>query len=270
MKAPEEGLRVSGCVAPAYREAFRAAMEDRLDTLTLRGGRNSGKSTFAALLTLLAMNLHRDRNAVVVRKVAATLRHTVMAQYVQCLDMLGIRGKCSVRYAPMQISFLGTRQKIVFLGADDPGNIRGIKPDVGYFAILHAEEANQFASRAELRDMATSALRGGPAALEIDVYNPPRFLSHWINRERFDAGARSMTVHTTFRDVPAAWTTDRMRREAEALEERNPDAFRNEFLGEAVAFGGAVFPNAQRWSGDVEIDEALCGVDWGFFPDPWA
>ena len=54
----------------------------------------------------------------------------------------------------------------------------------------------------------------------------------------------------------------------------NPVAFRHEYGGEVVGSGAAVFENLQlRPLTDEELeryDRVYHGVDWGWYPDPWA
>lgn len=61
--------------------------------------------------------------------------------------------------------------------------------------------------------------------------------------------------------------------EAEYLREVDGQAWRSEYLGEATGTGGSVFNNIVR----ARLSDAACrgfsrtrcGVDWGWFPDPW-
>ena len=65
-----------------------------------------------------------------------------------------------------------------------------------------------------------------------------------------------------------------VRADAEHLQRTNPAAFRHEYGGEVVGSGAAVFANLQlRAVPDDELeryDRVYYGVDWGWYPDPWA
>ena len=62
--------------------------------------------------------------------------------------------------------------------------------------------------------------------------------------------------------------------DAEYLKETNPTAYENEYLGAANGTGGNVFDNVvTRKVTDEDIKTfgtILHGVDWGWYPDPWA
>jgi len=83
--------------------------------------------------------------------------------------------------------------------------------------------------------------------------------------------------HSYYYDSPAEWLGQPFIDEAEYLKETNEKAYRHEYLGEATGEGGNVFENvaAKRFdSGDykkiVDSGRFYYGVDWGFYPDPWA
>ena len=80
--------------------------------------------------------------------------------------------------------------------------------------------------------------------------------------------------HSTYRDLPRAWLGERFWADAEHLKAVNPDAYRHEYGGEVVGSGAAVFANLTlRTVTDAELeafDRLYHGVDWGWYPDPWA
>ena len=80
--------------------------------------------------------------------------------------------------------------------------------------------------------------------------------------------------HSTYQTTPAQWLGPRFLADAEHLQATNPVAYRHEYGGEVVGSGTAVFenlrleaiPDALR----TGFDRSLHGVDWGWYPDPWA
>ena len=81
-------------------------------------------------------------------------------------------------------------------------------------------------------------------------------------------------LHTTYLDVPKEWLGEKFLEDAEWLKETNPSAYEHEYMGVAIGEGGAVFDNLEiREITDEEInsfDRIYNGVDWGWYPDPWA
>ena len=85
---------------------------------------------------------------------------------------------------------------------------------------------------------------------------------------------QKLVHHSTYRDLPQEMLGARFWADAEHLQSTNPAAYRHEYGGEVVGSGAAVFENLQlRAVTDAEIerfDRVYHGVDWGWYPDPWA
>jgi phage terminase large subunit len=82
------------------------------------------------------------------------------------------------------------------------------------------------------------------------------------------------THHSTYLNLPVEWLGQPFVDEAEALKATNEAAYRHEYLGEAIGYGGEVF---ERVSLERLSDETLAGfdnirngIDWGFAVDPLA
>ena len=95
-----------------------------------------------------------------------------------------------------------------------------------------------------------------------------------VNRYALGERDGRLVHHSDYRDMPPEWLGPRFLAGAAALRERDPLAYRHEYLGEVVGHGGAVFENIRCCAiSDAEIagyDGVLYGVDWGWYPDPWA
>ncbi|MEG2698956.1 MAG: phage terminase large subunit, partial [Ruthenibacterium sp.] len=240
----------------------------------LTGGRGSCKSTFVAIEVLLLLKKHPDCHALVLRKVAGTLRDSVYGQYVWTADMLGVLCEYEQRTAPPELICRATGQRILFRGADDRAKIKSLKMPFGYIGVTHFEEKDQFDSRAELRSILQSTMRGGALFWNFETSNPPVRPAHWTNRE-LTAAPRADTLfhHGDYRSVPRAWLGEQFFAEAEALRTQDETAWRHEYLGQAVGVGAQVFANVQRRALTEEeikaFDRVYMGVDWGYFPDPF-
>ena len=83
-----------------------------------------------------------------------------------------------------------------------------------------------------------------------------------------------MVHHSTYLTTPAEWLGPRFLADAEHLKSTNETAYRHEYLGEVVGCGTEVFENIElREIPSEEInqfDRIYSGVDWGYYPDPWA
>ena len=217
---------------------------------------------------------HPDIHAVVLRKVANTLRKSVFAQYQWAIDKLGLSGKFLATVSPMELTYLPTGQKVLFFGTDDPANLKSIKVPFGYIGILHFEEWDQFAGLEETRNIEQSVLRGGAIALEFKTFNPPKTRDNFANRYILQNKPGQLVHKSTFLQAPPDWLGPRFIADAEHLKETNPAAYEHEYLGVANGSGGQVFDNLDIraiTSAEIrEFDRIYNGVDWGYYPDPWA
>lgn len=266
--------RLSGLLSPAFKEVHRAIKTGEYGQFILKGGRGSTKSSYASVEIILQLIKHRDIHAVVMRKVANTLRSSVYAQYTWAISELGLlsRFKCTV--SPMEITYRPTGQKIIFFGADDPGKVKSIKVPFGYIGLLHFEELDQFAGEEEVRNLEQSILRGGPFALEFKSFNPPKTAMNWANKYCLREKPGQLIHHSTYLTTPVEWLGERFINDAEYLKTVSPKAYEHEYLGVPNGTGGMVFENVVLRAIDPEeldhFDRIYDGVDWGYYPDPWA
>ena len=156
--------RLSDVMGPAYRDVHQAVKAGDYTQFVLAGGRGSLKSSYVSAEVILQLIQHPDIHAVVLRKIANTLRKSVFAQYQWAIDKLGLSGKFLATVSPMELTYLPTGQKVLFFGTDDPANLKSIKVPFGYIGILHFEEWDQFAGLEETRNIEQSVLRGGAPA----------------------------------------------------------------------------------------------------------
>lgn len=267
-------VRLSEIIGPAYHGVARDAFEHRHTHYTELGGRGSLKSSYVSIMVpLLVMNNPRA-NALVLRKVGNTLRDSVFAQYQWGIEQLGMAGAWTARRTPMELVYRPTGQRIMFRGADDPMKIKSIKVERGYIAITHFEELDQFAGRQEIRTILQSTMRGGDVFWNFESFNPPISRDNWANRDALDERPDRLIHRTTYLDAPVEWLGEQFIAEAEHVKATDERAYRHEYLGEAVGTGGNVFENLElRTITDDEVkraDRIYQGVDWGWYPDPFA
>lgn len=240
----------------------------------LSGGRGSLKSSAVSLMVPLLLVANPGTHALVLRKVGNTLRDSVYAQYMWAIEKLGMAAYWDAKIAPLELIYRPTGQKIMFRGADDPMKIKSIKVPFGYIAVTHFEEKDQFAGRREIRTILQSTMRGGSVYWNFESYNPPISRDNWANLDSLEERADRMCHKSTYLQAPPEWLGDQFLLEAEYLKESNERAYRHEYLGEPTGTGGNVFENLR---GDTITDDQIAsfdrvynGVDWGYYPDPWA
>ena len=238
------------------------------------GGRGSLKSSTVSVLVPLLLINNPGTHALVLRKVANTIRDSVYAQYIWAIGELGMAAYWEAKVSPMELIYKPTGQKIMFRGADDPMKIKSIKVPFGYIAVTHFEEKDQFAGRAEIRTILQSTMRGGSKYWNFESYNPPISRDNWANKDSLEERGDRLCHKSTYLQAPPEWLGEQFLAEAEHLKATDERAYQHEYLGIPVGTGGNVFDNLElREITDEEMshfDHIYQGVDYGWFPDPFA
>lgn len=264
--------RISELIAPTYYPVHAAIRDMRYAEVMLSGGRGSGKSSFLSLEILQGMLRDPLANAIVYRKVAATLRESVFGQLCWAIDTLGLTAYFKVRQSPLEIIYRPTGQRILFRGADDPLKSKSIKLAHGYFKYLWFEELAEFYGMDAIRTIKASVIRGGGKAITLYSYNPPASAQSWVNAEWLAYRADRLKHRSTFMDVPPKWLGQSFLADADALRQTNERAYKHMYLGEITGTGGQVFDNLALRTIKSEELETLQhyynGLDFGFASDP--
>ena len=254
-------------------------MSHKKERYTFTGGRASCKSSFISLVIVILIVMFPSYNALILRKTAKTLRRSVFEQIVWAINKLGLAKRFKVpksQTAALPITYVrknGQTQYIIFAGSDDPEKLKSIKVSRGYFAILWVEEKTEF-TPAELQNIKISVLRGGKTFYIFESYNPPSATRHWCNREANTQDPNRMIIHTTYKDIPSDWLGNAILHDIEQTKQSTPRAYENIYLGIVTGTGQNVFENIElREITDEEIasfDYLYSGIDWGYYPDPFA
>lgn len=280
-------IKASELFAPVYNAAFRDIFSDtpKHERWTFPGGRASCKSSFISICIVLLIVIFPKLNALIIRKTAKGLRNSVFNQIVWAIDKLGLRkenGRRSGFKIPksktqaLPISYVrknGREQVILFAGLDDPEKLKSLKVDNGYIGILWVEEKTEVDPQ-DLQNVKISALRGGDRFYTFESYNPPSAVRHWCNAEARQEDPRRMVIYTTYKDIPAEWLGPAILHDIENTKTHNLRAYENIYLGIATGTGRNVFENVQLREITAEeragFDDPLNGIDWGYYPDPYA
>ena len=265
--------------AKKYNKIFRWVMNHEYTEYTLTGGRGSCKSSFISLCIIILIVMFPQFNALIIRKNANTLRTSVYEQIVWAIEKLGLRSRFKIpksETSALPIVYNrknGAKQYIIFRGCDNPEKIKSIKIASGYFGIIWFEEKTEF-TPAEIQNVKVSAMRGGSKFYVFESYNPPSAKRHWCNTDARTPKKDRVVFHTTYLDIPREWLGEAILNEIEYTKNTNERVYRNIFLGEATGTGLNIFENVElREITDEEIaafDFFYSGIDWGFYPDPFA
>lgn len=272
-------IKSNSIFARVYNSTFRHITAHKYERYTFMGGRASCKSSFISLVIVILIIMFPNYNALIIRKTANTLRRSVFEQIVWAINKLGLAGRFKIpksQTAALPITYTrkdGRTQYIIFAGSDDPEKLKSIKVAQGYFAILWVEEKTEFKPQ-ELQNIKISALRGGDKYYIFESFNPPSATRHWCNAEARQDDPNRLVIHTTYEDIPREWLGDAILHDIEQTKKNNPKAYENIYLGIATGTGRNIFENITlREITDDEIgkfDYFYNGVDFGYYPDPFA
>lgn len=261
-------------IAPAYIPLHDDIIRGDHSIYHLPGGRGSAKSSFVSLEVVDGMMKDPAANAVVFRRTANTLRDSCYSQIAWAIDELGASSLWRGNVSPMQYTYLPTGQTIIFRGVDDAGKLKSLKPRRGYFRFVWFEEFSEMQGANTVRNVLQSVMRGADDFICFNTFNPPISLNNWANKHILLPDDRATVFKTTYEMIPPEWLGSAFIAEAERLREINENAYRHEYLGEAIGTGGEVFPNLQaREITDAEINQLqyiYSGCDFGFAQDPMA
>ena len=261
-------------IAPAFAPVYFDLLAGGHREYVLYGGRGSTKSAFVSLMVLEQLYRNPEIHALICRQVKDTLRDSVFAQMQWAIEKLALKEQFESHVSPLEITRRATGQKILFRGADDPAKLKSIKTPFGYLGVLWFEELDQFGGAEQVRNIEQSVLRGGEGALIFKSFNPPRTKNNWANRYLQTPKEGRLCHHSTYETVPPAWLGKTFLEEAAFLKETDPAAYAHEYLGEANSAGGLVFENLTLREilpeELAEFDHIYMGLDWGYYPDPFA
>lgn len=267
-------IRLSEKIGPAFYSVAHDVFQHGHTHYDESGGRGSLKSSFVSIVVPLLLIQNPGTHALVLRKVANTIRDSVYAQYMWSIGELGMAAYWEAKVSPMELIYKPTGQKIMFRGADDPMKIKSIKVPFGYIAVTHFEEKDQFAGRAEIRNILQSTMRGGSVFWNFESYNPPISRDNWANKDSLEERPDRLCHSSTYLEAPREWLGQKFLDEAEHLKATDERAYQHEYLGIPVGTGGNVFDKLElREITDAELagfDRIYQGVDFGWFPDPFA
>ena len=268
----EVSVRIADLIAPVFLPVHWDVREKAHSEYWLMGGRGSTKSSFVSLEIVLGLMRTPGANAIVYRKVAATLRESVYEQIWTAIEWLGVSEFFSCRVSPMEIRYKPTDQRILFRGADDPSKSKSIKLSKGYFGFLWFEELSEFQGMNAVRMIQASVIRGGGRTITFYTYNPPVSAKDWVNVEAVRPVEARLVHASSYLDVPPEWLGADFIAQAEALRLSNERGYRHMYLGEVTGSGGQVFDNLElRRIDDQELaklDRFYNGLDFGFAVDP--
>ena len=214
------------------------------------GGTRSGK-TYAILQYLIVKALQEPQNITIVRRTVPSLKRSVIKDFKEIMQELGIWSNESYNISDRVYSF-SNGALISFVNTDDAEKLRGVKSN-----ILFIDEASEQHEEAYFQ---LSIRTSGEIILAYNpTVSPYHFLRNMDDVEIF---------RTTYKDNP--YLPEIMVKEIESLQLKNPKYWQIYGLGEYTVNEKAVFQNFQIMEELPTHDLIGFGLDFGFSQDPTA
>jgi len=256
-----------------FVDIYRDIRTRRHRFYNFKGGRGSLKSSFCALVLIDELMRNKNFCAIALRQVKDTIKSSVYAQIKWAIDMLGLGESFEYNISGLQIKKKDTGQIIYFRGCDDPVKIKSLRPPKGmHIGIVWFEEKDQIKGSEAVRSIQQSVMRGDDNIIVLSSYNTPVSRRHFLNLEEREASPSACYHHSYYYNAPRGWLGQAFFDEAEYLKKLNNKAYEHEYLGVAIGESGSVFENLEvrELTQGEQFERYYHGVDWGFYPDPWA
>ena len=217
------------------------------------GGTRSGK-TYAILQWLIVQCLQQSLIVSIVRSTMPSLRRSVIKDFRDILNGLGIWEPDSWSESNKTYTF-ESGAIVSFFSTDDEGKLRGIKSDISW--LEEASEINQ-----------DSAFQIGIRTTQkiIYSYNPTISPYHWLRQQYGDKGVE--VFRTTYLDNPFIDNTQIQA--IEDLKVKNPKYWQIYGLGEFAGNERQVFQFELVNYIPDEAEFMGYGMDFGYAKDPTA
>lgn len=177
-------------ILPVYRPYFK---DYTTRVNVFYGGAGSGKSKFIVQKMFYKL-LNDKRKCLVVRKVGATIRESIFAEFKTLISDLGIYNQCNINKTDMTIE-LPNKSQFIFKGLDDSEKIKSIQ-GIDDIIIEEATELveNDF-TQLNLR------LRSKKKNQQIHIMFNPVSKVNWVYKLFFDKKYKgALIIKTTYKD----------------------------------------------------------------------
>ena len=232
---------------PVFTKNFDALNDEQIRFIINQGGSRSSKTYSIAQMLIVYCLTTPGKMVSIIRKTFPTLRGTVMRDFFEVMEDLGLYEE-KKHHKTEQIYHFDNGSKVEFFGADNSQKLRGRKRD-----ILWINEANEinFEEYTQLNMRTTEKI--------IFDFNPSdnfHFLYDLISRPE------SILIHSTYKDNP--FLGESQVKEIEGLIQYDESYYRIYALGEKGTGKTTIYTHHKYYEHLPEIKETYYGLDFGF------
>lgn len=226
-------------ILPVYRPYFK---DYTTRVNVFYGGAGSGKSKFVVQKMLYKL-LNDKRKCLVVRKVGATIRESIFAEFKTLIADLGIYNQCRINKTDMTIE-LPNKSQFIFKGLDDSEKVKSIQ---GIDDII-IEEATELVENDFVQ--LNLRLRSKKENQQIHIMFNPVSKVNWVYKLFFEKKYKgALIVKTTYKDntfLPKDYIES-----IENLKETNFPMWEIYANGKFASLDKRVFTNWQKMDFDI-------------------
>ncbi len=206
-----------------FTPVFNSLWEAKERFIINYGGTASSKSFSAAQKEVL-ISCQETVNTLVLRKVGATLRDSVIPSFKRRISEFKLNDFYSFNKTDRELTNTVTGSKILFRGLDDPEKMKSIE---GIKRIM-VEEASEL----DIEDYFELNRRvRGMEDIQITLNFNPIHEKHWLKEHFFDAEIEDcVIIHSTYKDNP--FLTEKDKTQIEAMRLYDYNQYRVYALGE--------------------------------------
>ena len=262
-------IRLSDVVGGGYNGFWNTKKFYRI----VKGAKGSKKSKTMALWLIVHMMKYPNANALVVRKVYATLRQSCYTDLLWAIDRLGVGRFWKDTTVPLMLEYIPTGQQIIFRGMDDAQKLASIMVRRGYLCWVWIEEAYELTNEDEFKKLEFSIRGRIPPETglwkQITLTFNPWSEHTWIKSRFFDDPDNDTFLLTTTYKCNEWLGEDDIRR-YEELYIRDPRNAKVICDGEWGVAEGLIYTNWYEQEFDIDIirnsrDVRISfGLDFGY------
>jgi phage terminase large subunit len=251
-------VNLKGAITTKMNPHFRSLVVDKNRIQVLVGGASSGKSFSTAQKYIYKMVAEEGHKILVVRKVAATLRHSCFDLLIAIIGDWNLRPLFKVNQSELFIQCLVNGNEIIFGGLDDVEKLKSIHGITDIWIEEASETTESDFNQLDLR------LRGETLQKkQITMTLNPISIQHWIKKRFFDRSEPSCICHHSTYKHNLHLDKDTITR----LEQITDPYFKAVYVnGEWGIFGNVVFTNFViedfPYSED-DLENVFNGMDFG-------
>jgi PBSX family phage terminase large subunit len=240
---------------------FKSVLELEKRFVLIKGGRDSGKSRFAAQLLIILSMGYANRDIIVARDAFADLRDSSFTAIIKLSQKYKVEHLFEVSKSPIRIRNRLTNTNIYFIGigGSDIHRTKSFEPLNEKLIAVMFEELQQVKDQESYEQAIASFRRfiDVDKGVFIHLFNPEPQNAHWVNI-LYNLKTQDpdwLCIHTTYLDI-IQYLNDIDLKEIIKVKITDESRYNWLYLGETGGGFGSVYPQFKRDKHYIKLEEA--------------